>query len=136
MSPRYISRFYPLRATLTVTSSRKLRSKSRSADEARSTASRMEGQGKGAIAFARTGDPQLGEWDDAAILGRYGDVPDDLDSIHMGVITDGPSFALRSSPLTGARHRADGLRVRRELPALVDASALPVAFSTASASLS
>ena len=50
----------------------------RSADEARSTASRMEGQGKGAIAFARTGDPQLGEWDDAAILGRYGDVPDDL----------------------------------------------------------
>ena len=50
----------------------------RSADQARSTASRMEGQGKGAIAFAKTGDPQLGEWDDAVILGRYGDVPDDL----------------------------------------------------------
>ena len=23
-------------------------------------------------------DPQLGEWQDAVILGRYGDVPDDL----------------------------------------------------------
>jgi len=32
----------------------------------------------GAVAFAKTGDPQLGEWDDAIILGRYGDVPDDL----------------------------------------------------------
>ena len=50
----------------------------RSADEARSAASRMEGQGKGAIAFAKTGDPQLGQWDDAVILGRYGDVPDNL----------------------------------------------------------
>jgi hypothetical protein len=36
------------------------------------------GDGKGAIAFSKTGDPQLGEWDDAVILGRYGDVPADL----------------------------------------------------------
>jgi hypothetical protein len=51
----------------------------RSAAQARTIASRMEGgEGKGAIAFAKTGDPQLGEWDDAVILGRYGDVPDDL----------------------------------------------------------
>jgi hypothetical protein len=51
----------------------------RSAEQARSTASRMEGgEGKGAIAFSKTGDPQLGEWEDAVILGRYGDVPDDL----------------------------------------------------------
>jgi hypothetical protein len=50
----------------------------RNADQARSTASLMEGQGKGAVAFAKTGDPQLGEWNDAVILGRYGDVPDDL----------------------------------------------------------
>jgi hypothetical protein len=50
----------------------------RSPDEARATASRMEGEGKGAIAFAKTGDAQLGEWEDAVILGRYGDVPDDL----------------------------------------------------------
>jgi hypothetical protein len=27
---------------------------------------------------AKTGDPQLGEWEDAIILGPYGDVPDDL----------------------------------------------------------
>lgn len=33
---------------------------------------------RGAIAFSKTGDPQLGEWNDAIILGRYGDVPDDL----------------------------------------------------------
>jgi hypothetical protein len=38
----------------------------------------MEGEGKGAVAFSKTGDPQLGAWDDAVILGRYGDVPDDL----------------------------------------------------------
>jgi hypothetical protein len=50
----------------------------RSAEQARATASRMEGQGKGAVAFCKTGDPQLGGWDDAVILGRYGDVPDDL----------------------------------------------------------
>jgi hypothetical protein len=50
----------------------------RSAEQARSTASRMEGEKKGAVAFSKTGDPQFGEWDDAVILGRYGDVPDDL----------------------------------------------------------
>lgn len=32
----------------------------------------------GVIAFRRTGDPQLGEFDDAEILGRYGETPDDL----------------------------------------------------------
>ena len=32
----------------------------------------------GAIAFRRTGDPGLGEFEDAVILGRYGDTPDDL----------------------------------------------------------
>ena len=32
----------------------------------------------GAIAFSRTGDPSLGEFDDAVILGRYGEVPEDL----------------------------------------------------------
>jgi hypothetical protein len=32
----------------------------------------------GAIAFSRTGDPAIGEFEDAVILGRYGDVPDDL----------------------------------------------------------
>jgi hypothetical protein len=50
----------------------------RSAAEARTTAARMGVADRGAVAFSKTGDPQLGEWDDAVILGRYGDVPDDL----------------------------------------------------------
>jgi hypothetical protein len=50
----------------------------RSSSQAKATASRMEGAGKGAVAFSKTGDPQLGEWADAVILGRYGAVPDDL----------------------------------------------------------
>jgi hypothetical protein len=50
----------------------------RSSSQAKSMASRMDGVGKGAVAFSKTGDPQLGEWADAVILGRYGDVPDDL----------------------------------------------------------
>ena len=50
----------------------------RSAVEAKAIAARMEGPERGAVAFSRTGDPQLGERADAVILGRYGDVPDDL----------------------------------------------------------
>jgi hypothetical protein len=50
----------------------------RSAAQAKATASRMEAPERGAIAFSKTGDPQLGEWNDAVILGRYGDVPDDI----------------------------------------------------------
>jgi hypothetical protein len=50
----------------------------RSADQARAIALRMAGAERGAVAFSKTGDPQLGEWDDAVILGRYGDVPDDI----------------------------------------------------------
>lgn len=32
----------------------------------------------GTIAFRRTGDPQLGDFEDAVILGRFGATPDDL----------------------------------------------------------
>jgi hypothetical protein len=32
----------------------------------------------GAVAFSRTGDPLIGEFGDAQLLRRYGDVPDDL----------------------------------------------------------
>jgi hypothetical protein len=32
----------------------------------------------GAIAFARTGDPMIGEFGDARLLGKFGNVPDDL----------------------------------------------------------
>jgi hypothetical protein len=56
----------------------------RSAAQAKATASRMEGEGKGAVAFSKTGEPQLGEWADAVILGRYGDVPDDLSPYTSG----------------------------------------------------
>jgi hypothetical protein len=46
-----------------------------------------------AIAFSKTGDPQLGEWDDANILGRYGDVPDDLAPFHVGLMISRSSLA-------------------------------------------
>jgi hypothetical protein len=47
----------------------------RSAEQAKAIASRMVAVDRGAIAFCKTGDPQLGEREDAAILDRYGDVP-------------------------------------------------------------
>lgn len=33
-----------------------------------------------AIAFSRSGDPSMGDFEDAIILGRYGEVPGDLDA--------------------------------------------------------
>jgi hypothetical protein len=38
----------------------------------------MGGNERGAIAFSKTGDPQLGELEDAVILNRHGDVPDEI----------------------------------------------------------
>ena len=38
----------------------------------------------GAIAFSRTGDPSMGDFEPAVILGRYGEVPGDLDALTMG----------------------------------------------------
>lgn len=35
----------------------------------------------GAVAFSRTGDLQLGDFDDAVILERYGVTPNDLEGI-------------------------------------------------------
>ncbi len=35
----------------------------------------------GALAFSRTGDPDLGEFEDAIILGRFGDTPHDPASL-------------------------------------------------------
>jgi hypothetical protein len=32
----------------------------------------------GAVAFARTGDPATGEFTDAEVLAKFGDVPEDL----------------------------------------------------------
>ena len=49
-----------------------------SASSAQRRAQAMLGKKAGAIAFSRTGDPAIGEFADAIILGRYGDVPGDL----------------------------------------------------------
>jgi len=38
----------------------------------------LVGKKAGAIAFSRSGDPAIGEFDDAIVLGRYGEAPDDL----------------------------------------------------------
>jgi hypothetical protein len=35
----------------------------------------------GAVAFSRTGDPNIGEFRDAAVLKSFGEVPDDLDTL-------------------------------------------------------
>jgi hypothetical protein len=41
------------------------------------TLSRMAGN-IGAVAFSRSGDPMAGEFSDAKLLRKFGDVPDDL----------------------------------------------------------
>jgi hypothetical protein len=38
----------------------------------------MAGVDRGAVAFSKTDDAQLGDWQDAVIVGCRGDVPDDL----------------------------------------------------------
>jgi hypothetical protein len=35
----------------------------------------------GAVAFSRTGDPMIGEFSDARLLKKFGDVPDDLSGL-------------------------------------------------------
>ena len=35
----------------------------------------------GALAFSRTGDPATGEFGDAKVIRRFGDVPDDLSAL-------------------------------------------------------
>jgi hypothetical protein len=47
-----------------------------SSDHAKRLAMRYSGEGKGAIAFSRSGDPTLGEYGDAVILAIVGTVPD------------------------------------------------------------
>jgi hypothetical protein len=44
---------------------------------ARRIASALAGGKAGAVAFSRTGDPATGEFEDAVILARYGETPDD-----------------------------------------------------------
>ena len=54
-----------------------------SAHSAMSRARNMVGRKIGAVAFSRTGDPALGDFDDAVILGRYGETPADLTCFTM-----------------------------------------------------
>lgn len=35
----------------------------------------------GAVAFSRTGDPMMGEFSDAQVIRKFGDVPDDLSAL-------------------------------------------------------
>jgi hypothetical protein len=35
----------------------------------------------GAIAFSQTGDPSSGDFGDARLIGKFGDVPDDLTAL-------------------------------------------------------
>ncbi len=42
--------------------------------------SRKEGH-FGAVAFSRTGDPATGDFGDAKVIRKFGDVPDDLSSL-------------------------------------------------------
>lgn len=35
----------------------------------------------GAVAFSRSGDPMIGEFGDAKVLRKFGDVPDDLSGL-------------------------------------------------------
>ena len=35
----------------------------------------------GAVAFSRTGDPMIGEFSDAQVLRKFGNVPDDLSGL-------------------------------------------------------
>ncbi len=42
--------------------------------------SRAEGS-IGAVAFSRTGDPMIGEFGDALVLKKFGNVPDDLSGL-------------------------------------------------------
>ena len=37
----------------------------------------------GAVAFERAGDPNIGEFSDAVVLKKFGDVPEDLSAVTM-----------------------------------------------------
>jgi hypothetical protein len=49
-----------------------------SADQALRRAERLAKEQGGAIAFSRKGDPEFGDFEDAVLLGRFGEVPDDF----------------------------------------------------------
>ena len=44
----------------------------------------LAAKGAGAVAFSRTGDPEVGEWADAVVVSRVGDTPADLEIVSGG----------------------------------------------------
>lgn len=56
----------------------------RSEDHCRRMVQRLVAEGRaGAIGFSRTGDPVTGDWEDAVIIHRAGELPDDEDVFAM-----------------------------------------------------
>lgn len=49
-----------------------------SADAARRKAERLADSKAGVVAFSRSGDPDLGDFDDAIVLAKHGRLPDDV----------------------------------------------------------
>lgn len=49
-----------------------------SSDHALRRAERLAAEQGGAIAFSRSGDPEIGDFEDAVLLGKFGEVPDDF----------------------------------------------------------
>ena len=52
-----------------------------SGEAARRKASALAQKHGGAVAFSRSGDPAVGEFDDAVVLGRYGVTPEDMTAL-------------------------------------------------------
>ena len=52
--------------------------------------SRMAGS-IGAVAFSRSGDPMIGEFGDAHLLRKFGNVPDDLSGLYIPALTRFPT---------------------------------------------
>lgn len=50
-----------------------------SASHARRLAERIRAHHAGVVAFSRTGDPELGDWDDAVVLAAYGELPAEVE---------------------------------------------------------
>ena len=48
------------------------------AEGARPLAEKLSASAAGAIAFSRTGDPDLGDWRDAEVLAAFGALPEEL----------------------------------------------------------
>jgi hypothetical protein len=57
----------------------------------------------GAVAFSRTGDPSSGDFGDAKVIRKFGDVPDDLTALHPLSYSGSPQA--NASP--AQRHRRD-----------------------------